>query len=95
MTRKCIAVFLLPLAVLASGLAGLAQQSATEAPAGFKGGDVSYPKGELRTFAFSKKPLSVYEDQVILRMELSALPSAPLGPQHIPPALISRHITGR
>jgi hypothetical protein len=55
-----------------------------EAPAGFKGGDVSYPKGELRTFAFSKKPLNVYEDQVILRMELSALPSAPLGAQHIP-----------
>src|ERR1700676_1085614 len=35
MTRKCIAVFLLPLAVLASALAGLAQQAATEAPAGF------------------------------------------------------------
>jgi hypothetical protein len=57
---------------------------AAEVPAGFKGGDVSYPKGELRTFAFSKKPLNVYEDQVILRMELSALPSAPLGAQHIP-----------
>jgi len=55
-----------------------------EVPAGFKGGDVSYPKGELRTFAFSKKPLNVYEDQVILRMALSALESAPLGPQHIP-----------
>lgn len=55
-----------------------------ELPAGFKGGDVSYPKGELRTFAFSKKPLNVYADQVILRMTLSALESAPLGVQHIP-----------
>jgi hypothetical protein len=35
MTRKCIALFVLPLGVLAWGLAGVAQQSATEAPAGF------------------------------------------------------------
>ena len=55
-----------------------------DAPAGFKGGDVSYPKGELRTFSFSKKPLNVYEDQVILRMELNALANAPLRAQHIP-----------
>ena len=53
-------------------------------PAGFRPGDVSYPKGELHTFAFSKKPLNVYEDKVILRMALSALPDAPLGAQHIP-----------
>jgi len=55
-----------------------------EVPAGFKGGDVSYPKGELRSFSFSKKPLNVYEDQAILRMELSALANAPLSLQHIP-----------
>jgi thiol:disulfide interchange protein len=55
-----------------------------EVPAGFKAGDVSYPKGELRIFSFSKKPLNVYEDQVILRWELSALANAPLGAQHIP-----------
>lgn len=55
-----------------------------EVPAGFRGGDVSYPKGELRTFSFSKKPLNVYEDQVILRMELSALANAPLGAQQVP-----------
>src|SRR3984893_4437607 len=35
MTRKWIAVFLLPLGVMAWELAGVAQQSATEAPAGF------------------------------------------------------------
>ena len=56
----------------------------TEVPAGFKGGDVSYPQGELRTFSFSKKPLNVYEDQAILRMGLSALANAPLGAQRIP-----------
>lgn len=55
-----------------------------DAPAGFKVGDVSYPKGQLHTFAFSKKPLNVYEDKVILHMNVSALPDAPLGAQHIP-----------
>ena len=53
-------------------------------PAGFKPGDVSYPKGELHTFAFSKKPLNVYEDKVVLRMAVSTLTDAPLGAQHIP-----------
>jgi len=55
-----------------------------DTPAGFKPGDISYPKGELHTFAFSKKPLNVYEGKVILRMTVSALPDAPLGAQHIP-----------
>ena len=53
-------------------------------PAGFKQGDVSYPKGELRTFSFSKKPLNVYEDKAVIRMALTALPNATLGAQHIP-----------
>jgi CxxC motif-containing protein (DUF1111 family) len=35
MIRKCIAFIFLPVGVLAIGLAGVAQQSATEAPAGF------------------------------------------------------------
>lgn len=56
----------------------------SEAPAGFKTGDVTYPKGELHSFSFSKKPLNVYEGKVILRMEVTALPNAPLGAQHIP-----------
>jgi hypothetical protein len=55
-----------------------------DVPAGFKTGEVSYPKGKLRPFTFSKKPLNVYEDTVILRLPLTALPSAPLGAQHIP-----------
>jgi hypothetical protein len=55
-----------------------------DVPAGFKMGEVSYPKGKLRPFAFSKKPLNVYEDTVILRLPLTALPTAPLGSQHIP-----------
>lgn len=53
-------------------------------PAGFKPGDIAYPKGELHTFSFSKTPLNVYEDKVVIRMALSALPGAPLGAQHIP-----------
>jgi thiol:disulfide interchange protein DsbD len=56
----------------------------TEAPAGFKIGDVSYPKGELHTFSFSKTPLNVYEGKLVLRMDVAALPDAPLGAQHIP-----------
>ena len=55
-----------------------------DVPAGFQMGEVSYPKGKLHSFAFSKKPLNVYEDTVILRIPLTALPSAPLGAQHIP-----------
>jgi hypothetical protein len=54
-----------------------------EFPAGFSGGDVSYPKGKLEKFTFSQKPLNVYQDTVILRMPVTALASAPLGEQHI------------
>ena len=42
-------------------------------PAGFSGGEVSYPKGKLEKFAFSKIPLNVYQDTVILRMPVTAL----------------------
>lgn len=54
-------------------------------PAGFKSaGEISYPKGELRTFAFTKTPLNVYQDKVILRVPLAAESNAPLGAQKIP-----------
>jgi hypothetical protein len=54
-------------------------------PAGFKfAGEIAYPKGELRTFAFTKTPLNVYEDKVILRVPLAAESNAPLGAQKIP-----------
>jgi hypothetical protein len=54
-------------------------------PAGFKSaGEISYPKGELHTFAFTKTPLNVYEDKVVLRVPLAAQPDAPLGAQKIP-----------
>jgi hypothetical protein len=55
-----------------------------ELPAGFNGGEVSYPKGKLKKFAFSKIPLNVYQDRVIVRLPVTALASAPLGEQHIP-----------
>ena len=54
-------------------------------PAGFKSaGEISYPKGELHTFAFTKTPLNVYQDTVVLRVPLTAQPDAPLGAQKIP-----------
>jgi Disulphide bond corrector protein DsbC len=55
-----------------------------EIPAGFKAGDVVYPKGQLHTFTFSKSPLNVYEGTVTLRMPVTALSSAPVGPRQIP-----------
>jgi thiol:disulfide interchange protein DsbD len=55
-----------------------------ELPPGFRSGEVSYPKGKLEKFAFSKIPLNVYQGTVILRMPVTALASAPLGEQHIP-----------
>jgi hypothetical protein len=55
-----------------------------DVPVGFKVGELSYPKGKLRPFTFSKQPLNVYEGTVILRLPLTALPTAPLGEQHIP-----------
>jgi hypothetical protein len=55
-----------------------------EMPAGFKAGEVAYPKGQLHSFTFSKTPLNVYEGTVTLRMPVTALASAPTGPQQIP-----------
>jgi hypothetical protein len=56
----------------------------SDVPAGFQLGEVSYPKGALHSFTFSKKPLNVYEDTITLRVPVTVLPSAPLGAQHIP-----------
>ena len=54
-----------------------------EVPAGFKAGEVVYPKGTLQTFAFSKdKQLNVYTDSVVVRVPIMVLASAPLGAQH-------------
>jgi DsbC/DsbD-like thiol-disulfide interchange protein len=56
-----------------------------DVPAGFKLGDVVYPKGTLQSFAFSKNTkLNVYTDKVTVFLPLTVLPSAPLGPQHVP-----------
>jgi hypothetical protein len=55
-----------------------------EAPAGFKVGEVAYPKGTLQTFAFAKnKQLNVYTESVTLHIPVTALPDAPLGSQHL------------
>lgn len=55
-----------------------------ELPAGLKAGETAYPKGKLQKFAFSNTPLNVYEGTVTLRMPLTALADAPLGPQRVP-----------
>jgi hypothetical protein len=55
-----------------------------EVPAGFKIGEVAYPKGQLHTFTFSKTPLNVYQGKVTLRLPLTALSSALVGSQQIP-----------
>lgn len=55
-----------------------------ELPAGFKLDAIVYPKGTLQTFSFSKnKPLNVYSGSVTIRVPLTVLASAPLGPQHL------------
>lgn len=56
-----------------------------EAPAGFKLGEIVYPKGTLQTFTFSKdKQLNVYTNSVIIRFPLTVLPNAPIGEQRLP-----------
>jgi hypothetical protein len=55
-----------------------------ELPAGFQSGEVSYPRGKLEKFTFSKIPLNVYQGTVTLRMPFTVLANAPLGEQHIP-----------
>lgn len=56
----------------------------SELPASFQAGEVSYPKGKLEKFTFSKIPLNVYQDTVTLKLPLTALANAPIGEQHIP-----------
>ena len=55
----------------------------SELPAGFQGGEISYPKGKLEKFTFTKIPLNVYQDTVTLKLPVTALANAPLGKQHI------------
>jgi DsbC/DsbD-like thiol-disulfide interchange protein len=55
-----------------------------EVPAGFKQGEVIYPQGTLESFAFSKNTkLNVYTDTVTVKLPLTVLANAPLGPQHL------------
>jgi DsbC/DsbD-like thiol-disulfide interchange protein len=57
---------------------------ATEVPTGLKAGTVTYPKGTLHKFNFTKdKPLNVYTDTVVLRLPVTVEASATLGDQHL------------
>jgi Thiol:disulfide interchange protein DsbD, N-terminal len=56
-----------------------------EATAGFQPGEVVYPSGKLKTFAFAKtQPLNVYQGTVILRLPIEVAAAASTGEQHIP-----------
>lgn len=56
-----------------------------QTPAGFQAGEVSYPQGTLRAFAFSKSDkLNVYEGKTILRVPITVSADAPTGAQTIP-----------
>lgn len=62
----------------------IATNLTAEPPAGFKAGNVSYPKGELHTFSFSRTPLNVYQDKVILYLPVTVLPDAGIGAHQVP-----------
>jgi thioredoxin:protein disulfide reductase len=56
-----------------------------EATTEFQPGDVVYPGGKLKTFAFAKtQPLNVYQGTVILRLPIQVAADAPTGEQHFP-----------
>lgn len=56
-----------------------------DVPAGFKLGEIAYPKGTLQTFTFSKdKKLNVYTDSVTIFVPVTALSTAPAGQQTLP-----------
>lgn len=54
-----------------------------EVPAGLRTVAIHYPKGALRKFQFTQKPLNVYEGSVIVGINMQALADAPLGAQKI------------
>lgn len=53
-------------------------------PQGFRDVETIYPEGHLRKFAFSDKPLNVYDGGVTFRVRLEAGADAPLGDATIP-----------
>ena len=56
-----------------------------ELPVGYKASDVTYPNGELKSFAFSQsEKLNVYTGTVTLHLKVTSPANAPLGAQHIP-----------
>ena len=56
-----------------------------ELPVGYKASEVTYPNGELKSFAFSQtEKLNVYTGTVTLHLKVTAPAGAPLGAQHIP-----------
>ena len=50
-----------------------------ESPAGWPAAEISYPTGELKTFAFADKPISVYEGEVAIMAHLEIPADTPAG----------------
>jgi hypothetical protein len=56
-----------------------------ELPVGYKAGEVTYPNGTLKSFAFSQsEKLNVYTGTVTLHLKVTAPAGAALGSAHIP-----------
>jgi hypothetical protein len=62
----------------------IATEVKPEFPAGFKVLSRTYPPGQMKSFQFAKKKLSVYEGTVTLRMKLQAPADASLGATKLP-----------
>jgi hypothetical protein len=50
---------------------------------GITAGLVSYPRGQMKKFSFSEKPLSVYEGRAVLKFAATASPSLAVGSHSI------------
>jgi hypothetical protein len=62
----------------------IATELKPELPTGFKVLSSTYPPGQMKSFQFAKKKLSVYEGTVTLRMKLQAPADASLGATKLP-----------
>jgi hypothetical protein len=58
--------------------------TAAQLPAGLRLGAITYPKGEMKRFAFSDAPLDVYERTFIVRLRVDVAKDAPVGPARLP-----------
>ena len=53
------------------------------APKGFKVGKARYPKGKMKSFAFTKKPISVYDGTTVIRVPVTVPRTAKTGTHNL------------